>query len=104
MKARSRSHGNGRQHFYGCAWYHERGRTVCANNADVPMTDADDIVIEALLDDVLDETMILEAVEVALEILKGADHGDRLEATAAELVQVEQERDRLVAAMQQEAS
>ena len=55
---RSRSHGNGRKHFYGCAAYHERGRTVCANRADVPMADADGIVIEALLDDVLDPTML----------------------------------------------
>ena len=44
----------GGRYYYGCSGYHERGTTVCANNADVPMIDADDIVIEALLDDVLD--------------------------------------------------
>ena len=36
--------------------------------ADVPMSDADDIVIEALLDDVLDPSMVRDAVDVALEI------------------------------------
>ena len=40
---------------------------MCANNADVPMVDADDIVIEALLDDVLDLSMMTEAVDEALE-------------------------------------
>jgi len=38
MKVRSRSHGTGRKHFYGCARYHDRGRTVCTNGSDVPMT------------------------------------------------------------------
>jgi site-specific DNA recombinase len=36
LKARSTAHGNGRKHFYGCGAYHERGRTVCGNKADVP--------------------------------------------------------------------
>ena len=54
LQVRSRGHGHGRKYFYGCSGYHERGRTVCANKADVPMDDANEIVIEALLDDVLD--------------------------------------------------
>jgi len=36
LRVRSRKHGKERRNFYGCAGYHERGRTVCANAADVP--------------------------------------------------------------------
>ena len=67
LRARSRSHGNGRIHFYGCSGCHERGRSACANNTDVPMTDADSTVIEASLDDVLDEMMIRDAVDDHLD-------------------------------------
>jgi len=41
----SRSHGLSRKRFYGCSGHHERG--ICDNRADVPMLDADEIVIEA---------------------------------------------------------
>jgi DNA invertase Pin-like site-specific DNA recombinase len=101
MKVCSRSHGTGRKHFYGCSGYHDRGKTVCTNNADVPMIDADDIVIEALLDDILDPTMIGEAVNEAVGILQGKGSGvaDRLAAIEAQLAVVNQERDRLVAAI-----
>ena len=99
LKARSRSHGNGRKHFYGCAWYHERGRTVCANGFDVPMWDADDIVIEALLDDVLDDGLLEESVDEALRLLQGENPADRIAALEREIGTVEQERNRLVAAI-----
>jgi hypothetical protein len=99
LKVRSRGHGNGRKHFYGCASYHERGRSVCANKADVPMVDADDIVIEALLDDVLDASMLEDAVSEALRLLQGEASEDRTQAIERELKTVEQERSRLVAAI-----
>jgi hypothetical protein len=99
LRARSRSHGRGRKYFYGCSGYHERGRTVCANNADVPMTDANDILIEALLDDVLDETMLLEAVDEALQIIDSNVAIDRLPTLEAQLATVDQERERLVSAI-----
>ncbi len=52
MKVRTRSHRHFRAKFYGCSGYHDRGRTVCPNGADVPMEDADLMVLEAVLDDV----------------------------------------------------
>ena len=58
-------HGTGRKFYYGCSAYHARGRTVCTNRADVPMDEADGIVIEALLDDVLDRSMLTDAVDEA---------------------------------------
>jgi hypothetical protein len=42
LKVQSRSHGKVRRHFYGCAWYHERGAAVCGNRAIVPIEDAVD--------------------------------------------------------------
>lgn len=47
LRVRSRSHGTRRALFYGCSGYHERGRTVCTNRADIPLAEADGIVIEA---------------------------------------------------------
>jgi DNA invertase Pin-like site-specific DNA recombinase len=101
MKVRSGTHGKaGRKYFYGCSGYHDRGRTICTNNADVPMADADDIVIEALLDDVLDTTMIAEAIDEALRLVMG-DNGAAGKATNldVQIAKVNAERDRLVAAI-----
>jgi site-specific DNA recombinase len=99
LKVRSGSHGKGRSQFYGCAWYHDRGRTACTNNADVPMRDANDIVIEALLDDVLDSTIVTEAVDEAVRLLQEGAPAPRLDAIHAELETVERERGRLVSAI-----
>jgi hypothetical protein len=85
-----------RSSFYGCASCHDRGKTVCTNAATVPMSDADAIVIEALLDDVLDETMITDAVDEAARIIQG-DSGstaNRLAELDAELAMRQAERRR----------
>ena len=99
LRVRSRSHGKGRKFYYGCSAYHERGTTVCTNKADVPMEEADDIVIEALLDEVLDASMLSDAVDVALDVLRGTPQEDRLRAIEAELETVDGERQRLVSAI-----
>lgn len=99
LRVRTRAHGTGRAYYYGCSGYHERGRTVCANNADVPMSDADAIVIEGLLDDVLDAEIVGDAVDEALRLLQGDDQGDELGRLEAEITKVEQERARLVTAI-----
>lgn len=99
LKARSRSHGNGRKHFYGCAGYHDRGRTVCTNNADVPMDDANGVVIEALLDDVLDESMLRDAVDEAVQLITVDGVSARADLITAELAKNERERTRLVSAI-----
>ena len=99
LKVRSRAHGTGRKQFYGCSGYHERGRTVCTNAADVPMVDADDIVIEALLDDVLDAQLLEDSVTEALRLLQGENPTDRIGDVDRELATVDQERSRLVAAI-----
>jgi len=72
---------------------------VCQNNADVPMADADDILIEALLDDVMDPTIVRDAIDEAVMLLQGDGSHDRLDRLDAELEAVESERTRLVTAI-----
>jgi site-specific DNA recombinase len=99
MWVRSRSHGRQRARFYGCAGYHERGRTACTNGADVPMAAADDVVLQALLDDVVAPDVLEDAVEEALRMLQGDTVDGRLEAVERELVSLERERERLASAI-----
>ena len=99
LKVLSRSHGHDRKLFYGCAGYHDRGRTVCTNNADVPMTDANAILIEALLDDVLDDSMLKDAIDEALRLVQGDGAPDRRARLDGEITKVDRERTRLVSAI-----
>ncbi|HYE87247.1 MAG TPA: recombinase zinc beta ribbon domain-containing protein, partial [Vicinamibacterales bacterium] len=101
MKVLTRSHGRRRGRFYGCAGYHDRGRSVCANGRVLPMDDANQIVLEAVLDDLLSADIITAAVDQALQsIVAGSD--DDKSATARMERQIEQldaERRRLVDAI-----
>ena len=100
MKVRTRSHRHVRAKFYGCSGYHDRGRTVCPNGADVPMEDADLMVLEAVLDDVLTSDLVEEAVTEALRILQPDDGGEgQLVQLAKEMTRVEGERSRLANAI-----
>ena len=63
------------------------------------MGEADGSVIEALLDDVLDASMIRDAVDEALELLQGHAGVDRAEVLDAELAAVSAECGRLSGAI-----
>jgi site-specific DNA recombinase len=98
LEVQSRSHGRIRARFYGCAAHRERG--TCANRRIVPMGDADAIVIEALLDDVLDLSMIEEAVNEAVKVLCHQDEPDAdTERIEQELAVLEREQSRIMAAI-----
>jgi hypothetical protein len=99
LKVVSRSHGKQRAQFYGCAGYHERGKAICTNNIDVPMRDADDIVIEAVLDDILDASMVSAAINEAMRVLQPEAAPSREESIRRELAQLKSERARLVNAI-----
>jgi hypothetical protein len=47
----SRSHGRRRAFFYACTSFHRKGRTVCANNQQVVLEDAEAEVMAAVEDD-----------------------------------------------------
>ena len=98
MHVVSRGHGTGRKRFYGCSGFHERG--VCDNRADVPIDEADGIVIEALLDDVLDPSMLTDAVDAACRLLQGDDGlAERLATIEAQIATIDRERARLATAI-----
>lgn len=100
LRVRTRNdNGRGRLSFYGCAGYHERGRAVCRNNADVPMPAADAALIDALLSNVLDRDVLRDAVEEAVALLMGAGQHDQLQAIEADIATTDKERQHLVAAI-----
>jgi site-specific DNA recombinase len=96
---KSRSHGQRRAYFYGCGGYHNRGQAICSNYTEIPMADGNDIVLEALLDEVLDKTMLTEAIDETVTILRGTDRADRVTAIETELAKVNEERARLAGAI-----
>jgi hypothetical protein len=63
------------------------------------VVEADDIVLEALLDDVLDATVFADATEEALRLLQGDGTTELLDRVTAEIVTVTREYDRLIAAI-----
>ncbi len=99
LRVRTRSHGAQRAKFYGCAAYHDRGRTVCTNRAEVPMADADGSVLEAVLDDLLTPEMLTEAMAEAVELIAQDDSGARAESLTREIARTDRERQRLVDAI-----
>jgi DNA invertase Pin-like site-specific DNA recombinase len=95
----SRSHGKGRALFYSCAGYHQRGPSVCRNARSLRMDDANEILIEALLDDALDDTIVADVIDGAIGLIQGNDPAPRLTALEAELEALEREKARLVSAI-----
>src|SRR5262249_31952361 len=61
----SRSHGRQRSYYYACTSFHRRGHTVCSNNRQAIMDDADLKAMEILEDELLDPLVIEAAVEKA---------------------------------------
>jgi len=53
LEVRSGTHGKRRAFYYSCSSYYRRGRTVCPNRYEIPMTTANDAVLNALLTEVL---------------------------------------------------
>jgi hypothetical protein len=55
--------------FYGCAYHHQRGQTVCRNNLVIRQTILDHAVLDALAS-ALDERLIARSVDLALSRLR----------------------------------
>ena len=101
LYVKSRSHGKRRTYFYGCSSYHRRGSTVCPNGRELPMTQADDAVLSAVLEDFLDAELIEAVVARALERVEPVveDASMRRGCIEAALGEVEQEICRLTHAI-----
>jgi hypothetical protein len=65
------------------------------------MAEADDMMIEALLDDVLDQTLLTDAVDEAVRIIQGGGTAvlERQALIDAEIANVDAKRTRLVSAI-----
>jgi len=75
------------------------GTLSASNRTYAPMEDADGIAIEALLDDVMDERMIAEAIDEAFGLIQGDGSGaDTSIRIDKELRRIERERERLMVA------
>ena len=98
LKVRTRSHRHFRAKFYGCSGYHDRGQTVCRNGADIPMEDADGIVLEAVLDDVMTPDVLEEAVDEALGLVQSIAQ-QRSGEIEKQVARVEREKANLVQAI-----
>ena len=83
--------------FYGCAASHARGE--CTNKSRLPVPVADAHVSEALMQQLLNEPFILDAVNATLALLRVDTVGDQLKAIEAELRKVERERAKYVSAI-----
>ncbi len=76
-----------RVHFYGCSYFHTRGRTICTNDHSARMERLDGAVIEAIEQQVLKPEAIAYTIENALErveqeLRKNPDKPRQLEAEA----------------------
>ncbi len=104
MEARSRAHGpRGRRQaerivFYGCAAYHRRGTTVCANRQTVPMTAADAAVLASVEATLLNSKMLAAAIDRLADELAG-EPKVLTDGMERELAQVRAELERLTAAV-----
>ncbi len=63
------------------------------------MADTDLVLLEALLDDVLDPTIVTDSIEFAIGVLRGDDAGDRRDDVEQALGEIERERRQLLAAI-----
>jgi site-specific DNA recombinase len=85
LEARTRSHGRQRVPFYGCAAHHRKGATVCRNNFEIPMADADNAVLSTIESRMLDPQVIERIIAGTLAQLQ-------VETTPARRSAREQER------------
>jgi len=100
LQVRSRrSTGTARRFFYGCGSFHNRGKAVCPNSCDAPMSATDRVVIDILLRRVLDPAMLRDAIGQALELLAGPERQDPRRGLDAEIARIDAERTRLVSAI-----
>ena len=98
---RTSKNGLSRSKSYGCSAYHHKGKAICPNGAVIPMEDADGIVVESLLDEVLTPDVLDEAIEQALQTLLGDEQQSDVERGRLEkqIRRLEGERKRLAEAV-----
>ena len=103
LEVRSRSHGKTRAYYYSCSSFYRRGKAICPNRIEIPMTAADGIVIETVLSELLTPERLAVVTARAAEITKaGRESGDAIVARAGverQLADVRAALDRLTGAV-----
>jgi site-specific DNA recombinase len=75
IQALTRGQGAKRGRFYGCAYNHKRGSSICPNGLQIRQDILDSTVIQAI-NEVLDERIVEAAVSKALEHLRSGQERD----------------------------
>ncbi len=101
LEVRSRSHGRQRAWFYSCSSFYRRGPQVCPNRYEIPMQAADQVVLAALLDEVLTPDRLAGLMDRLLARAKAEqDHPDTSrQALERQLADIETALGRLTAAV-----
>jgi site-specific DNA recombinase len=95
LEARTRSHGRQRAPFYGCAAHHRKGGTICRNNFEIPMKDADDAVLSLIEHRMLDPQLVERIVSETLQELQAQGSDGKREALEQECAAVDEQLARL---------
>ena len=100
ISVRSRSHRHHRAFYYVCTAYHMRGRSVCANGHDLPMTPTNQAVLDTVAEELLSPQTVEAVVQRAMAALTEAPDREPERAAAQQnLAAVETELGRLSAAV-----
>jgi len=93
------SRGNRRNvHHYGCSYYSNRGKSVCANSQKPLMTEVDARVLEAIETTILTPAAVDYVIEQAIHKIneQQAEQPNRKDELAAETTKVQKELDRFM--------
>jgi hypothetical protein len=91
LEARTRSHGRKRVPYYGCSAHWRKGGTVCSNNVEIPLADAEESILAVIERCMLDPELVADILTEAVSQLK-ADAVQTAQRTAPleqELTRVE---------------
>ena len=101
LEARTRSHGRKRVPYYGCSAHFRKGGTVCSNNTEVPMADAEAAILSKIESQMLDPAIVQDILAAAIAELQEATKADaqRTAPLEQELKRVNGELARLTEAL-----
>jgi site-specific DNA recombinase len=77
----SREHGRHRAFRYGCSTHYRRGAVICGNHLELPMADADALVVDGVHDELLCSNAMDQVLDAAIEEIERtlqSDGGERL--------------------------
>ena len=70
LEARTRSHGRKRVPYYGCAAHFRKGSSICPNNVEIPMADAEETILSVIERTMLDPEIVHDILAEAMSQLQ----------------------------------